>query len=130
MSSNESKRFRCQASRDLLMTLGIISLTLGIIGIFLPLLPTTPFLLLSSWCFVRSSEKFHNWLYNHKHLGPIIKAWEEKGAINLKAKILAILFIAASLVLILRNEDISQLHLPVALILLTASLFIVTRPSA
>lgn len=62
--------------RPLLFVVGIISLVLGIIGIVLPLLPTTPFLLLAAACFARSSEKFHNWLLSHKYFGPIIVNWQ------------------------------------------------------
>ncbi|MDR2823760.1 MAG: YbaN family protein, partial [Prevotellaceae bacterium] len=53
----------------LLIVLGVISLAWGVLGIFLPLLPTTPFLLLSAFLFARSSEKLHSWLLNHKILG-------------------------------------------------------------
>ena len=53
----------------ILATLGLISLSLGVLGIFLPLLPTTPFLLLSAALFMKSSERLYNWLMNHKYLG-------------------------------------------------------------
>ena len=56
--------------------LGWLCVALGVIGIFLPLLPTTPFILLAAWLFSRSSNKFHHWIQNHKRLGPIITMWE------------------------------------------------------
>ncbi len=59
-----------------LLALGWISVTLGVIGIFLPIMPTTPFLLLAAWCFARSSERFHSWLLNHPRLGPTVQAWQ------------------------------------------------------
>ncbi|MDD2488917.1 MAG: YbaN family protein [Bacteroidales bacterium] len=71
----------------LLKTLGIISLTLAIIGIFLPILPTTPFLLLSSFLFVRSSDKLYNWLINHRIFGQYIKDYQLNKTIPLKVKI-------------------------------------------
>ena len=60
---------------------------LGIIGIFLPLLPTTPFVLLASGCFMRSSPKFHQWLHQHRTFGPIIADWQQHGAVTTKVKI-------------------------------------------
>ncbi len=72
--------------RWLLITAGWLSIVLGVIGIFLPLLPTTPFLLLAVTCFARSSEKFHGWLLNHKYLGPYIHLYLDGKGIPLKAK--------------------------------------------
>ena len=60
---------------------GGASLVLGVAGIFLPVLPTTPFILLAAWCFSRSSERLHNWLVSHVHLGPIIHAWQVEKSI-------------------------------------------------
>ena len=60
----------------LLFSLGWISLAVGILGIFLPLVPTTPLVLLASWCFARSSRRFHGWLRSNGTLGPIIDRWE------------------------------------------------------
>ena len=74
----------------LLITAGNISLSLGIAGIFLPVLPTTPFLLLSAACYVKSSEKLYLWLINHRILGLYIKSYIIFNAITLKAKIISI----------------------------------------
>lgn len=76
------------------LALGFASLALGIAGLFLPLLPTTPFLLLAALGFSRSSPKFHAWLVNHRTFGPPILAWEENRAISRKGKIAATLAIA------------------------------------
>jgi len=70
--------------------LGFISLALGIIGIFLPLLPTAPFLLLSAWFFAKSSVRLYNWLLNHKMLGKYIRSFREDKAIPLKMKIISL----------------------------------------
>jgi uncharacterized membrane protein YbaN (DUF454 family) len=70
--------------------LGFTSLTLGIIGIALPILPTTPFLLLSSYLFLKSSERLYNWLLKNKILGQYIKDFQIEKSIPLKVKISSI----------------------------------------
>jgi len=70
--------------------LGTVSLCLGILGIFLPLLPTTPFLLLTAALYFRSSPKLYNWLIRHKYFGSYIRNFREHKAMPLKAKILSI----------------------------------------
>lgn len=72
--------------KNLLLSLGFIFLALAILGIFLPLLPTTPFLLLSVSCFYKCSERFHSWLINHKIFGKIIKDYREGKKIDPKIK--------------------------------------------
>lgn len=74
----------------LLMIFGVISLGLGFLGIFLPVLPTTPFLLLSAALFARSSDRLYNWLINHKVLGEYIRAFREERAIPLRVKIISV----------------------------------------
>lgn len=69
-----------------LITLGWISVVLGVIGIFLPIMPTTPFILLGAWCFAQSSPRFHQWLRNHNHLGLIVRSWEDGKGIPLKVR--------------------------------------------
>jgi len=76
--------------RWLLIIIGLVSTGLGIIGIFVPLLPTTPFLLLAAACFARSSERFHSWLVNHNRLGPMIRGYLDGSGIPLRAKYTAI----------------------------------------
>lgn len=76
--------------KALYILLGSLSLVLGIIGIFLPLLPTTPFLLLTAALYVRSSPRLYNWLLRQKHLGPYIRNFREHKAIPLRAKIISV----------------------------------------
>lgn len=75
----------------LLATLGSLSLLLGIVGIFVPLLPTTPFLLLAAALWVRSSPRLYGWLLAHRRLGPYIRNFRENRAIPLRAKVLSLL---------------------------------------
>ncbi len=76
--------------KKLLALLGLISLALGIIGAFLPLLPTTPFVLLSAYLFAKSSDKLHNWLMTHKIFGQLIRDFHEEKAISMQGKVAAI----------------------------------------
>lgn len=74
----------------ILLTVGIVSTALGVLGIFLPLLPTTPLLLLAAACFARSSDRFHRWLVDHAHLGPMVRGYLEGTGIPRRAKATAI----------------------------------------
>jgi len=90
----------------LFILLGSFSLALGVLGIFLPLLPTTPFLLLAAWCFSKGSEKFHSWLLQHRILGPPILDWKKNRAIKVKYKVLATLMISITCVVIYMKTTI------------------------
>lgn len=72
------------------MVLGSVALALGVAGIFLPLLPTTPFLLLAAALYFRSSPQLYEWLLSHKHLGPYIRNFRENKAIPLRVKIVSV----------------------------------------
>lgn len=77
-------------ARYALLAVGWLSVALGVIGIFLPVLPTTPFLLLAAACFVRSSRHFYDWLVDHPRLGPWFRDYLEGNGIPLKGKTYAI----------------------------------------
>lgn len=83
--------------RVLLIAAGFISVALGILGIFLPVLPTVPFLLLAAACFTRSSEKFYTWLVDHAHLGPIVQPYIDGAGLKQSTKIKAITLIWVSI---------------------------------
>lgn len=76
--------------KTLCIILGTISLGLGILGIFLPLLPTTPFLLLTAALYCKSSPRLYQWLLNHKYFGTYIRNYRENKAIPLQAKIVSL----------------------------------------
>ncbi|TGK07382.1 DUF454 domain-containing protein [Leptospira semungkisensis] len=88
--SDEVKLHRSSIVRYVLIIIGTISLVLGIIGVFTPVLPTTPFLLLTAACYARASQKFYNWLMNNKYFGNFIRDWRIHKAIPLRAKIIAV----------------------------------------
>ena len=73
--------------RYILISLGFFFVALGAIGATLPVLPTVPFMILALWCFAKSSEKFHNWLYHHKIFGPQLQSWDKYKVIPPTAKI-------------------------------------------
>ncbi len=77
--------------------LGSLSLALGVIGIFLPLLPTTPFLLVAAFCYARGSPRLHAWLLNHPRFGRPIRDWEEDRVIRLRVKVLVTVMMAVSM---------------------------------
>ena len=71
--------------------LGFVFLGTAVLGIFLPLLPTTPFVLLATACFARSSEKWHQWMLQNATFGPMIRNWEQNQCISCKVKLIAVL---------------------------------------
>lgn len=79
--------------RALFVVLGTVFLGLGAIGLVLPVLPTTPFVLLAAACYLRASERLHGWLVHSRTFGPTIVAWQEHGAIPPRAKAIAIALI-------------------------------------
>jgi uncharacterized protein len=84
---------RSRIIRAILITTGTVSLVLGAIGIVLPLLPTTPFLLLAAACYLRSSKRLHKWLISNRWFGSYIKNYQEGKGIPLKTKFIAIIFL-------------------------------------
>ncbi|MFX1466888.1 MAG: YbaN family protein, partial [Promethearchaeota archaeon] len=91
--ANITLTFRQKLIKGALVVTGTLSLALGIIGIFIPLLPTTPFLLLAAYCYARSSKKLYNWLMSNKWFGSYIRNYYEGNGIPLKAKLLSVSFL-------------------------------------
>ncbi len=94
--SAEVQRYDSVALRFVLAGGGMVCVGLGVAGLFLPVLPTTPFLLLAAALFARSSRRVYNWLLNHPVLGPIILEWREHRAMPRRAKRVALVLIAVS----------------------------------
>ncbi|HBT43948.1 MAG TPA: DUF454 domain-containing protein [Rhodospirillaceae bacterium] len=118
------------ARNAVLIVLGWGFVALGVVGVVLPVLPTTPFMLIALWCFARSSKRFHDWLYHHRLFGPPLRKWDRYGVIPVSAKVFACTAMTASLAYIIFFRD-----LPVYLVALTAAVmaygawFILTKPS-
>jgi uncharacterized membrane protein YbaN (DUF454 family) len=83
-------------ARYLYLLLGWVCVALGLIGVFLPLMPTTVFMLIAAWAFSRSSTRWHRWLREHARFGEAVRAWEEHHAMPRRAKRLAFIALALS----------------------------------
>lgn len=108
---------------------GLVSLLLGAIGAFVPLLPTVPFVILAAFCFGRSSPRLEHWLVGHERFGPHIAAWRGRGAISPAGKRAALLAFSVS-----AAAGFAVLALPWSLLPALAALiggsWILTRPNA
>src|SRR5690606_38889119 len=101
---------------------------LAIVGIFVPLWPTTPFLLFAAWCFFRSSQKVYFWLRSQPYLGKALDDWELKGAVSNYAKAMAFITIIGSVAVMWYMVPLAWVKVTATAFLTLASLFILTRP--
>lgn len=111
------------------LSLGAIALGLGALGIALPLLPTTPFVLLAAFAFARSSVRLHAWLLSHRTFGPIIENWRVHGAISRRSKTVSVVSMAAAFALAVVFGASPTLLALQALVLFAAAVFVLTRPA-
>ncbi|MHA6296876.1 YbaN family protein [Devosia sp. CAU 1758] len=115
--------------RPLYFALGWFFVALGIIGVFVPLMPTTTFLILAAWCFARSSQKAEVWLLNHKQFGPPITAWRENGAIARRHKFYSLGGMTLGLCMfVLTAKPPLWVAMLVAVALIGIGVFVITRP--
>jgi len=126
-SDSEAVLVRSRFRRPLRL-LGYICTGLGAVGLFVPLLPTTPFLLAAAWIFTRIDPTLSEWLYGHPRFGAPLRAWRDERAIPLRAKLWAMLALSVSWLGLLTTA--SGLAVPIlgGLILASVGLFIITRP--
>jgi uncharacterized membrane protein YbaN (DUF454 family) len=100
----------------ILNIVGILAVILGVLGIFLPLLPTTPFLLLASACFVRASPRMHNWLQTNPMFGKYLRNYENGHGIPLRGKIWVLVFMWGSMSYSVWRTDMLWVRLLIVLI--------------
>ncbi len=121
---------RSEFSKKLFVAAGFISFGLGVIGAFLPVMPTVPFMILAALCFSKGSERWHKWMTGHPRYGAQIRDWEEHGVIRKKIKILTTCILILSLII---NTFVVKLKMfwiiSLAVVFALVLVFIWTRPS-
>lgn len=115
--------------RITLLTLGWVCVALGIVGLAVPLMPGTVFLIVAAACFARSSPRFEQWLMTHPRLGPPVVAWRLHGAIPPKIKLIAVTSMLLSGGLLWMSGAPRMVAAGVTLALVAVAIFIVTRPA-
>ena len=116
-------------TRLIWLVTGFTAVAVGAVGVILPLLPTTPFLLVAAFAFARSSERLSNWLHEHRTFGPLIINWHRDGSIDPKAKRAAIAVIVATPVVTWLLDAPLWLVVSQIIVLSGAAIFILSRPS-
>lgn len=116
-------------SRYIYLVLGWLAVAVGVIGIVLPILPTTPLMILAAFLFTKGSPRARNWLIEHAHFGPHIQNWESQGAIAPRAKRLALAAMATVFLVSVVFALKWWVLLIQALCMGPAALFIATRPA-
>jgi hypothetical protein len=119
-----------QAIRMAWIACGGIALAVGAAGVVLPLLPTTPFVLLAAFCFAKSSPRLHDWLTRHPIFGRLVTTWRRERAIPARAKRMAYASLATVFGISVVLGVTSTVLVVQALILAACALFIATRPTA
>ena len=112
------------------LVLGLAFVALGFAGAFLPVLPTTPFLILATACFARSSPRLNNWLLTHPRFGPGLRTWRERGAISWKTKLIALAGVSFGFLLFwIGSKPDPLLMTSVGALALAGLAYVFTRPS-
>ena len=117
-----------RAARIGWLVVGLVALALGALGIAVPLLPTTPFVLLAAFAFARSSNRLHEWLITHDVFGSLIDNWQRFGAISRRAKVVSVVSMAAVLAISLAMAAPTAVIVAQFVVLGGAALFILSRP--
>ena len=127
--SHEMRLSTNPAVRALWLILGLLFTGLGVVGAFLPVMPTTVFLLIAAFFFARSSPKFYNWLLNNRAFGPLIRDWRSGLGLPLRAKVLAVSLIVVSVGSSILFVSVLWVQLMLAFIGFGVSTYLLTRPT-
>ena len=125
-----STRAAARFKRRLLFLGGWLFVAIGIVGIVLPGLPGTVFLIAAAWCFARSSPRFERWLLDHPRLGPPVRRWRANGAIPRGAKWIACLSLVASWVVLAATLAAPWALAALGIVFVAVAAFIVTQPDS
>lgn len=117
------------AIRWLYWAVALVCIGLGTLGIVIPGLPTTPFLLLAAWAAARSSPRLHAWLFNHRWFGPPLHNWEAERAIATRVKLVAVVLLIASWLFLAWQTDGLLVPMVTGILFVTVSTFLLTRPA-
>lgn len=131
-SQGRVRQIRANSSlvRSVYLVIGLAFVGLGVIGAFLPVLPTTPFLIVAAACFARSSTRLETWLLEHRQFGPVLKAWRQRGAIPRKAKFASLVGCTVGYVLFwIGSSPGPLLAIAVAALMLFGVAYVFSRPS-
>jgi uncharacterized membrane protein YbaN (DUF454 family) len=127
--SPREKDWVTMGGRYLWLVFGFFSTGCAIIGAVLPLIPTTPFLLLAAYAFARSSPRFHGWLVNHRQFGPLIQNWQRNGSIDPRSKRMAMAVMVFALAASWLMGASARIIIIQAVVLAGSAAFILSRPS-
>ena len=121
---------QAKTKRLLYMAFGWAMFILGFIGAFLPVLPTTPLMLLALWGFSNGSESVHNWLYNHPKFGPSLQQWDQHRVNPLKAKMTALIMMCISASYLIFFSSAPTIAIIISLgLMLFGILYVLSKPS-
>ena len=115
--------------RIILISLGWLCVSLGFIGIFIPGIPTTIFLIIALWAFTKSSKKLRDWLLHHKKFGPILKNWQEHKVVPRRAKILMVVLMIFASILFYYSLQNLFLTIGLIIILVLVAIYVISLPS-
>ena len=115
--------------RTILISLGWLCVGLGFVGVFVPGIPTTIFLIIALWAFTKSSEKLRHWLLNHKRFGPILHNWQEHKVVPRRAKILMVVLMSLAVVLFYYSLQNLYLTIGLIIILVSVAIYVISLPS-